>query len=531
MQPLPPQPRAAKVRLGAGGSRSSDLVDPARVTTDDQVQALATYLGGLLSQQAAHGRWYDRHYTGEALVEAAVRDYWEVFGPGRDGNMLLEPPRANLCRPGIDAMVERLRIEGFRVDADDSSGQGPDTGPGGTVVQVNDPQAAQVQRFWLDNDLDVMSPVAHTEALIKGTATLLAWPGVDGRAVLSVEDAEQMVVHRSSAPPYDVDAALKVAVDEWSGDQVAWLYTGRGLFRLLWDDQWWVDRSYAGGDIVQPLPPALGGQVPATELAVRPRLLLAPTSDLVDVTPLADMYNYVLAEMGIAVSFGAVPVRTATGIKLPRLRDSNGTPILDSQGNEIVDPNQPIDVRADRLLISENPDARFGTLAPSTLAGYVAALSTLDEQVRMQSRLPEHYMKGAKAGQSGDTLKASDANLVRGTNRVATPFGGSWRRAVRHGLLIDGSPIGRHRITTRWADSETRILAQEVDAALKLTTNGVPLEQVLEETMKWDPVTIQQAMAGRDAQSGPAQEILAAARQRMSTAGVPGPQPTALLPS
>ena len=46
---------------------------------------------------------------------------------------------------------------------------------------------------------------------LQGVDVALVERGVDGKAVVSVEAAEQMAVHRQAEPPYDVDAAMKAA--------------------------------------------------------------------------------------------------------------------------------------------------------------------------------------------------------------------------------------------------------------------------------------------------------------------------------
>lgn len=473
--------------------------------TDEQAVALARYLAEDLELQAAHARTYDAYYEGEVIPPAAMLDYLEVFGISPQGGPMLRPPTANLCQAGIDAVVERLRVEGFRVD-DPQAEQGPQVG----AAEPGDPLAARVWRFWLDLDMDVMSSVAHTEAQVKGTAGLLAWPGINGSAVLSVEDATETYLHRRSSPPYDVDAVLKRTTDEWTGQAVSWLYTRRGLLRLTEDTtgaSLTVDTAFGDAGL-EPLPAALGGRVPAVELAIRPRLKRPPRSGLVAVAPLVDMFNFLLAEMGIAASFGAVPVRTAAGIKFPRLHNADGSVRLDPQGNEMQDPDAVMDIRATRLLMSESPNARFGTLPAADLAGYVNALDKLNEQIRLLNGLPEHYSKGSRSGQSGDTLKAGESNLERLSSRAQVPFGATWRKGLTMGLLLDGQTLGERVLSVRWRDTQTRVLAQEVDAAQKLAAIGVPLQVVLAETMKWDPLTVERAMSLRDSESVRANELL-----------------------
>jgi hypothetical protein len=494
---------------------SPDLVPPAFVRTPAQAAALAGYLQPQLVEQAKLAQVYDAYYKGEAIPPLCVQDYLEVFGDDH-GVPLLEPPRANISRIGVDAVAERLRVDGFRTIGSGSA----DASPG-----EPDLASAAAEDFWAANDMDVMSGIGFTEAIIKSTAALLAWPGADGKAVMTVEDAEQMVLHRQSAPPYGVDAALKVAVDEWTGNTVGWLWTpNAGMWPLTMDP-----RSSRWVAAVEPemLPPQARGQVTIAELAQRQRLLDPAQSELVDVAPLADMFNFLLAQMGIAASFGAVPVRTATGIKYPRILNPDGTPFVDPvTKQQVIDPEAALmDIRADRLLTSENKDARFGTLDAANLAGYVAALSQLMSTLRGQTGVPQHYYEGAPAGTSSETLIAAEANLVRRSNRMQPGFGAGIRRGVKFGLLIDGSQYAGATLTPKWKDTDTRSTQQEVSAAAQEVAMGVPLQVVLAETLHWPQNLIDRTMALAKQQQQQAQDLLGQARQLVAP-----PKPPTLPP-
>jgi len=443
-----------------------------------------------LKIQAAHARLYDGYYSGDRELRIVVREYRDVFGAHAD----FTPPKTNVSAVGVNAVAERLVVDGFRVGEDDDSAGS---------------QAAW--DIWLRNELDVMSAVGHTESLAKGTAFLLVWPDVDGQALISVEDPEQMVVARSGEPPYNVEAAVKLWIDEWTGQPHANVYLTEGIYKYVYT------RSAAGSTaydlIPDPLPitgiptpaqviaqrmqgwqeydfvaapPAFAGKVPVVELANRARLIRAPESDLKPVAPLADTHSKILADLVIAASFGAVPIRTATGIQLPRDPDTG-------------EPVSPFDVRADRAMVSENPAAKFGTLPAADLAGYVSALDVVLRDIRIITRVPQHYYGGgAGSGTSGETLKAAEASLVRRIDGALPRFGLGWRQAIGLALAIEQPALTDAPMTVRWADTQTRVEAQQVDAAQKLEAMGVPLEIVLIEHLKMDPATVRRAMAMRE---------------------------------
>jgi hypothetical protein len=413
----------------------------------------------LLSQklylQAQHAAFYDSYYSGDRANLLARKLFEDVFGSQNRTIPNLLPPEANLGKVGVDAVAERLRIEGFRV------GDDPDQAG-----------AREAWDIWIGNDLDVMWPVAQVESLVKGTVGLLTWPGVDGDPVISVEDPTQLVVHRMNVPPYSVDAALKLYCDEWTGKQVGYLWRPGVRYRLEQGDHGWQateDGTFAG-------------DVPVDELANRTRLLRAPSSELAGVTPLLDVYTVLMADLVVAADTGAFPIRTATGIKLAR----------DPRTGE---PKTPFDVRVDRAMVSENPQVQFGSLPAADLAGYISAIDMVLQQVRMLTRAPEHYYgKGAGTNISGEALKSSESPLVKKAEGIQGPFGASARRTMSRALGVAGSGFAGSPLSVLWGRTETRVEAQDVDAGQKLEAMGVPLEIVLSETIGFPPELVDRAV-------------------------------------
>lgn len=465
----------------------------------------AEMLESRLLAQREHACYYDAYYSGERRLQLVAQLYQDVFGTGA-GELLLQPPDVNIAAVGVDALAERLVIEGFRVGDDDN--------------QVG---AAEARRIFLGNDLDVMQAIAHTETFAKGTVALLAWPGENDDPVISAEDAEQFVVHRSASPPYNVDAAFKVYIDEWTGLERAFLWLESGRYHL----------ERTGGDIpsrsenvpkadlagmlgwslvdTDPTPLPIAGQVPVAELANRARLLRPPASELVAVAPLADAHTLLMADMIVAADTGAFPIRTATGVTL--VRNPDGT------------VQTPFDVRADKAMVSENPNAKYGSLPPSDLAGYVSGIDLILRLFRTVTRVPQHYFgEGSSSGTSGETLKAAEASLVRRADGMTTRLVG-WRQIMHTALVIkDPATYKRMPVQTNWANTETRIFAQEADAAAKFAQMGVPLEIVLEE-IGFKPETIQRALQLQKQQGLTGAKLLQAAQAAAGAVPVGAPAP------
>lgn len=450
-----------------------------------------------LDQQRKHAEYYDEYYSGRSRLEIVDRDFRGVFGG------LFDSIRTNIAAVCVDAVAERSVVAGFRVgDDDDQAG------------------AKQARRIWDANDLDEMSAIAHAEIGVKGLVLGLVWPRTDDNgevrpgdpAVISIEDPTQMVVEREPSPPYDVIAALKVFPDEWTGKEIAELYLTEGVYTFS-NTEGLASELILPGNVTSTRSPTQfvdnpykDGRVPVVELANRARLLppkvkpgdpvkpprpAGPPSRLVDIAPLADANDKLLADMIIAASFGAVPVRYATGLKLKAGPD--GRPV-DEKGNAV----EPYDVRADRVWVSPDPNSRFGTLEGSTLEGFVKAREAVLRDVRTLSRVPYHYFDmGGTSGVAGETLKALEGPLVRLVDGVNLRVGNGWAKIEANALHfteLDGRPVA-----TRWADTETRAEATATDAAAKQKDMGVPLEIILER-LGYPDEQIKRAIKLRDEQ-------------------------------
>lgn len=440
----------------------------------------ATKLQPKVDAQRAYAQPFDEHYSGDRHLAMMRAEYDRLFGLAvhagyRPGPSEVDPPKSALASIGIDVLVERLDLRGFA----DASAEG--VGEGLTADGARDDQNGpgllpEVTEGWRRNDMDVMAPVAHIEALVKSRVILLVWPDKKtGKAVVTVEDPSQVALARRSRPPYDALAGVKVYTDEWTGlpERLVWLSDGMHTLRetngRLVEDE----RAFEAA------PTALDGELPLVEMAHRTRLLREPSSALTHVASYADADALLMGWMLIAARFGALPLVTLSGQQLPRLKRPDGTDLLGADGQPLV--GNPYDVRADSLLVAEDPEARWGKLESSSLAGFVATLQEIRVAVRGITKVPAlYYGEGTSAGQSGETVRAAETPLVHTAYGMHRTFGHAWRRTAEKMMLIDTGK--RLSLVPHWGSPATFVLAAAVDAAQKYVASGVPLQVALEQT-------------------------------------------------
>ena len=169
--------------------------------------------------------------------------------------------------------------------------------------------------------------------------------------------------------------------------------------------------------------------------------------------------------MVIASEFSAYPQRWVTGVDIPTNPVTGERMAAQFLGG------------ADRVWGVESDTAKFGNFAVSDLGIYVKAIEMLIQHVAAQTRTPPHYLLGAMGSfPSGESLKATETGLVAKVRRKMLSFGEGWEEAMRLAFAVEGDTSRAEMIDveTIWANPESRIVGETVDAAVKLQAIGVP---------------------------------------------------------
>ena len=313
--------------------------------------------------------------------------------------------------------------------------------------------------IWQRNKLDAEADMAHTEAIKLGCAYALVGPDDAGLASIQIEPASQAIVLVDPAQGRRRLAGLRIWKDEFGDEHcVLYLPTSVHWWRREGENAQWKDDIGSGDN---PL-----GVVPLIPLPNAPTLAdRLGRSDIERVIPLQNAVNKLCGDMIVASEFAAYPQRWATGIELP-VNPANGQKMApDFLGG------------ADRVWGVESDQAKFGNFQVSDLAIYVRAVEMLIQHIAAQTRTPPHYLLGAMGSfPSGESLKATETGLVAKVRRKMLTFGEGWEEAVRLAFAVEGDAKRAEMIDveTIWANPESRIVGETVDAAVKLASLGVP---------------------------------------------------------
>lgn len=375
----------------------------------------------------------------------------------------------NYARTVVAALEERLEVRGFRV---------------GETIEPS------LWDIWQRNSMDEQSANAHQDALTYGRSYLLTWIGPDGQPRITAESPRQVWVEHAPGSRQRMWAIKRYVGSDGHGYASILHPTYIEQFRspeqiTLPEDpmnpnqQPMFSASSSGWMKVNEVPNPLG-VVPVIPIINKPRMLTAVgESELADLLPLLDAINKIASDMMVAAEFTAMPRRWVTGLSpLPEKKNDQGNPTGEID-TEAFDP------LAGRLWLAEGTETRFGEFGGSDLGSFTNALDKLVLTLASLASLPIHMVGITTANPaSADALRASEASLAVKARKRQQSFSDAYEEAIRLAVAIrDGWFDPRlDRLQTVWKDAETRTLAQQADAALKLVSSGlVPIEQALED--------------------------------------------------
>lgn len=398
-----------------------------------------------LRGRATRMQLMDRYYRGEHPLpfltrthEAKMRDEFR---------QLLEDSRSNFMRLVVDAVEERLSVEGFRLSS--------------STDAVADRESWEI---WQANQMDAESQTAFVEALVKGVSYLSVWAG-EPHPVIAVEDPlETIVAYEPGSNFRRRAAALKLWTDDWTGARRANVYLPNGIYKFTRgsDTGAWTglqDDSF----VANPL-----GVVPIVPLRNRPRLSLEGESEIEDVFRIQNQINGFLFLLALAGYFGAHKQRWAVGLTIHE--DENGKPV------------EPFNIAVDKLIYDESPEAKFGEFLQTDLENYTKAIEQKVLHIAVTTRTPRHYLIQQGQSPSGDAIRSAEAGLVKKAQRKQRPFGEGLEETLRLARQFAGAPDAPVDSEIVWADPETRSEAETTDATIKQLQAGViPWEAALEK--------------------------------------------------
>lgn len=361
---------------------------------------------------------------------------------------LLSRADLNICALIVSAVVDRLQVEGIR-----STGSGA---------------IDEVVWSWLQaSHFDARQTLIYRDAMITGSGYMSVTPNGDVPK-FAAESPLNLSVKLDPTDPTRVAMAAKMV------DDYGWLYTPEVIYGLRKTGtlmrEWSVVSEVAHN----------AGATPIVRFANR---LDSKGRDMSEIALVAGPQRRILqtiADRLLVQRSASWRQRWISGISVEQDADGNAVP--------------PFKVGVDQLVISENPDTRFGEWSESPFDAHLRAVEDDIRQAAAISQTPPHLLAPHTISNiSAEALVALEAGLAAKVGERMLQWGEQVEYAVRLGGNMVGYEVSEDA-EVLWADLERRSDAQKVDGALKLRSMGLPLNFLLER-LGLTPQAITRVMA------------------------------------
>lgn len=439
-----------------------------------------------LQKQQQTCKEYNDFFDGVQPLAFASRKFQETFG-----QRYARLP-ANLMPLVVDAERERLIVQGFRFG---NKSEGDKT----------------AWRIWQDNNLDAESQIAHEVALVCGASYTMVTTG----PMITIEDPRNVILETLPGNRRVREAALKSWMDD-DGHLRSYIYTPDFIFKyrsekpqdetstiaygeMKWEE--WLDDGEEDWPVSNQL-----GVVPIVPLLNRPTLNGKGRSEIAPVMGNQSAINKIRFDALVASEFVAFPQRYAINIDIP---------IDEDTGKEI----QPFRPGVDNLWATRRPTPdeaieyadkfptpSFGQFPAADLGPYIDMERQEVGLMASISRTPYHYLLGEPTSipPSGESIKSSEAALVKKVEGQSVHFGEGWEETMRLALAVAGqSSKARTDAETIWADPETRNEAARTDSILKQYQAGLLDDATALGELGYSQQQIERIMAAKAAAAIP----------------------------
>lgn len=474
------QPRVR--RRGVRGALREAIDDMS--WADNAVQLAETMWGDYYQQKAA-AETADSWLRGENEIPVLPSDQWAP-----DYKSLQQASPSAYIRVAIAEMTQCLYVEGHLP----SQQKLKDGSTSRSFSEVWD-------KIWQPNRLDGRQIAVHRSAMAHGVAYVVAekanitFTGEETVALRGVSALSGCALWRrgevTEFPDYFIE--VRESTDE-NGQH-------RDLIRI-WDERWvyTIYRNGSEGDETGKNSEFIAVTREEHGASVCPVVAFCNDEDLdhrvqgeiTPVIPILQRIDQDTFDRLIVQRFGSWRIRTATGVGFPLKED-------DPTGEKTREIERTLSVGS--LLTTNNENARFGTLEPTALEGYIAARDADLRDFASILQVPPHHILGLSPNVSAEGLVEAQASLMRKMEERQHLFGESWELVMRLAAHMLGmsEAAADFGAQVTWRDMESRSLAQIADALGKVAQMlEVPPELLWNRLPNWSQQDTELALELRE---------------------------------
>lgn len=427
--------------------------------------------------------WYRWNHTAPHQPRQMTQEYRELQGRA-------QTPWLGLI---VTAVAQALYVEGYR--------------------RAEDEDNASAWQWWQANGMDSRQIAIHRAALAYGVSYETVLPGTD-------EFGTEMPVIRGHSPRRMMAFYADPSADDWplyalridpiSGD------TARGWLAHFYDDEneliFETDAFFSQATPVEPRVHGLG-VCPVVRFSNQLDLEGRTPGEVEPLIPVAGRIDQTVFDRLVVQRFSSWIVRTIAGMSKPDTDEEVAATRLR--------------LKVEDLLVSEDPDTKFGSLPATPLEGFTEAAEADIRVIAAVSQTPVHELLGQLVNLSAEALAAARASFEAKVEERKHSLGESHEQSFRLAAHVMGDSAGAsdRQAQVRWADMETRSLSQAADALGKIATMlGVPVELLWERIPGWTQQDVERA---RDlVENGSAvQDVVTQQAEQAAAAAMPAGMP------
>lgn len=465
---------------------------------------MTTVMEDLVKGQLKLGERKPQHLFRQNAYEGKHPLPFAPEGVSKEYEALREMAPLPLIRLAVRTTCQRLRAGGVRTGRDEAFD-------------------ADLWRIWDRNNLGSRQRIAYTNGIVHDQGLMSVWTNSKDKStpIIRPESPDAVYIEPDPADPFSSLWATKTWADKAATVSV-----------VYYPDRWVKFRSEGSGKA--PVHIASGknplGRVPFVSFVPEIDAVAAGVSIVDSLVGPQKAIDTMRFNLLLAAQFAAYRQRIFTGYD-PVVRDVDGNPVpmLDAEGNPVLDDNgnavpmvsSPGRVGVDRALVFPGELTKVFDLDESDLKNYVTALDMLVATFAAVAQVPPQYLIGDFKNVSGDLMVATEATLRSFVLDLQTSYGESIKEVMRLASIARGDkPDTLVDIEVDWKDADPKNINQIASAASQMVPNGAPLSMFLEQMPGATPRTVQRwlkesleqlnrALAGDSAagDSGPKPEV------------------------
>jgi hypothetical protein len=339
--------------------------------------------------------------------------------------------------------------------------------------------AGAVKRFspeyecWQRNGMDAKQAVIYRAALTYGHAFVHVNNTDDDPKKIKLEVlSTRNTIAYFDDPINDVVPAYTLTIKSYPRDEK------RPGLAILWDEVNRYELEYSHSEEFK-----LKATIPH-ELEVCPVVRYTcyiddegATSGVIrPIIPMQDRVNQAAFSTNITSDYGAFKVRTAAGLQVNfKIDPATGEPLLDPDTGRPIP--EPIAISQAKLLVSGNPDTKFGQLDETPIAGYLLAEDQATKNLAAIAQFPLHALLGNVSNLSAEALNALEAQFMRFLQHLHTSWGDSHEQLFRliSKALNDQAGAESFGGEVRWRDMSSKAFGAMLDGLAKgVESLGIP---------------------------------------------------------